>query len=117
MGNRSSNPVRCRFGRHTTTRRQLLRGCSRERPLDDARFSGGARYRLCGDRHRPPIALLSPMPVTRIQQEHHWSIRLEGELRLNCAAELKQLLLEGLAGGKDLELDLESAAEIDVVIL
>ena len=51
------------------------------------------------------------------QHADHCLIRLEGELSLSCATELKRLLLEWFAGGKDLELDLEHAEEIDITIM
>jgi anti-anti-sigma regulatory factor len=57
------------------------------------------------------------MPIAQVQHEPRWSIRLEGEITLACAAELKKLLLGWLVAGKDLELDLEGATEIDVTIL
>ena len=41
-------------------------------------------------------------------------IRLAGELTLTSAAELKNLLLQGLASGNDLRLDLEQAEAIDI---
>ena len=44
-------------------------------------------------------------------------IGLEGRINLACSAELKELLLEWLAAGKDLELDLAGAEEIDITIL
>jgi anti-anti-sigma regulatory factor len=42
---------------------------------------------------------------------------LEGDLTLASAAGLKSLLLEWLAAGTDLQLDLESAGEIDVTVM
>ena len=41
-------------------------------------------------------------------------IRLAGEFTLTSAAELKNLLLQGLASGNDLRLDLEQAEAIDI---
>jgi anti-sigma B factor antagonist len=57
------------------------------------------------------------MPVTLERHETHSLIRLEGECTLTSAAELKRLLLEVLASGKDLHLDLERAAEIDLTVM
>jgi anti-sigma B factor antagonist len=57
------------------------------------------------------------MPVTLQRQEGSWLIRLEGQVTVTSAAELKERLLEWLAAGKNLELDLESAEEIDITIL
>ena len=44
-------------------------------------------------------------------------IRLAGELTLTFAVELKNLLLQGLASGNDLRLDLEQAEEIDITLM
>lgn len=44
-------------------------------------------------------------------------IRLAGELTLTSAAELKNLLLQGLASGNDLRLDLEQAEAIDITVM
>ena len=57
------------------------------------------------------------MPVTLQRQEASWLIRLEGQITVTSAAELKELLLEWLSAGKDLELDLERAEEIDITIM
>jgi anti-anti-sigma regulatory factor len=42
---------------------------------------------------------------------------LDGEFNLTAAGELKRLLLEWLASGGDLQVDLEQAAEIDITLL
>jgi anti-anti-sigma regulatory factor len=57
------------------------------------------------------------MSVTVQQHESQWVISLEGELGVTCAAELKLALLEWLAAGKNLELDLGRAEELDVTIM
>ncbi len=57
------------------------------------------------------------MGIVRKEQEHQWSVRLDGDLSLGCAAELKDTLLEWLASGKNLELDMGSAESIDISIL
>ena len=49
--------------------------------------------------------------------ERHAVIRLEGELTLASAAGLKQRLLEWVASGQDLELDMEKVEQIDVTLL
>ncbi|MGA2182241.1 MAG: STAS domain-containing protein [Bryobacteraceae bacterium] len=51
------------------------------------------------------------------RQEGHSLIRLEGEFTLTSAAELKTLLLEGLASRRDLWLDLERAEGIDITAM
>jgi len=57
------------------------------------------------------------MPITVQRNESHWLIGLEGQITLTSAAELKEMLLDWLATGKDVELDLERAEEIDVAIM
>ena len=57
------------------------------------------------------------MPVTVDRNETNWLIRLEGEFTLTSAAELKRTLLEWLAAGKDLQLDLERADAIDITVM
>ena len=57
------------------------------------------------------------MPVTLEQTEDCCLIRLEGECTVTSAAELNRLLLEGLATGRDLRLDLQTADEIDITVL
>jgi anti-anti-sigma regulatory factor len=51
------------------------------------------------------------------QQESQSVIRLAGELTLTSAAELKNLLLQGLASGNNLRLDLEQAEVIDITLM
>ena len=57
------------------------------------------------------------MPATLEQQADHTLIRLEGECTLATAADLKKLLLEALASGGDLRLDLRSVEEIDITAM
>ena len=57
------------------------------------------------------------MAVTMEQQESQSVIRLAGEFTLTSAAELKNLLLQGLASGNDLRLDLEQAEAIDITLM
>ena len=57
------------------------------------------------------------MAVTMEQQESQSVIRLAGEFTLTSAAELKNLLLQGLASGNDLRLDLEQAEAIDITVM
>ena len=56
------------------------------------------------------------MAVTLQRHESHCLIRLEGPVTVTSAAELKELLLEWLGSGKNLEFDLEQAEEIDITI-
>jgi anti-anti-sigma regulatory factor len=57
------------------------------------------------------------MPLTLERDESRWLLRMEGQITLTSAGELKQLLLEWAAAGKDLELDLQHVEEIDITIL
>ena len=57
------------------------------------------------------------MPVTVEQIEAVRFIRLEGEVTIACAAELKKVLLEALASGGELRLDMASATELDITAL
>ena len=57
------------------------------------------------------------MAVTIERLESQAVIRLAGEFTLTSAAELKSLLLQGLASGNDLRLDLEQAEEIDITLM
>ncbi|HUA20385.1 MAG TPA: STAS domain-containing protein [Bryobacteraceae bacterium] len=51
------------------------------------------------------------------RSESGWLVRVEGDLGVAQAAELHCLLLEGLASGKPLRLDLARAGRIDITIL
>ncbi|MGD1069823.1 MAG: STAS domain-containing protein [Bryobacteraceae bacterium] len=57
------------------------------------------------------------MPATLERHADHALIRLEGECTLASAAELKTLLLDGLASGGDLRLDLQGVEEIDITTM
>jgi anti-anti-sigma regulatory factor len=57
------------------------------------------------------------MSVTLVQQEPHWLIRLDGRVTIASSAELKALLLDWIATSNDLEVNLESAEEIDLTVL
>jgi hypothetical protein len=49
--------------------------------------------------------------------ETHWVLRLEGDFNMASSVELKGVLLEGLASGRELELDLLAAGQIDITFL
>jgi ABC-type transporter Mla MlaB component len=51
------------------------------------------------------------------RQQSQSLIRLDGELTVTSAAELKNLLIEGLSSGQALRLDLENVADVDITIL
>ena len=57
------------------------------------------------------------MPFSVEKDEARCLIRLEGEIGLSEAVELKALLIEGLASGRKLHLDLERAEQIDVTFM
>jgi anti-sigma B factor antagonist len=57
------------------------------------------------------------VPITVERLEKHWLIGLDGEFSITSASELKSLLLEWLVSGRDLQMDLEHAQEIDVSVM
>ena len=57
------------------------------------------------------------MPITLVRNEEHCLIRLEGEVNIASAGDLKQVLLEALASGQELRVDLERAVEPDISTL
>jgi anti-anti-sigma regulatory factor len=57
------------------------------------------------------------MPVALQQNESVCLIRMDGRIGLSCAEELKTLLLEWLSTGKNLELDLDHAENVDIPVL
>ena len=59
----------------------------------------------------------SSVPIILDQYEASCRIRLEGEINISSAAELKKLLLEALSSGKEIRLDMERATELDVTAL
>ena len=57
------------------------------------------------------------LSITMEPIENDVFIRLEGTVNVTSAAELKGLLIEGLASGSNLRLDLQQAEEIDITIM
>ncbi len=57
------------------------------------------------------------MPVIVDRDETRWLLRLEGDFNMTAAGELKKVLLEGLASGQALQLDLERVGLIDITFL
>jgi len=57
------------------------------------------------------------MPLTLLREESRWLIRMEGQITLTSAGELKQLLIEWSSARKDLEFDLQGVEEIDIPIM
>jgi len=49
--------------------------------------------------------------------DFHTLIRMEGDATINGSAGLKQKLLEGLAPGRELLLDLNGVQEVDITLL
>ena len=54
------------------------------------------------------------MSVVVTQSANKWLIRLEREVDISCSGELKQSLLEAISAGKELQVDLRDATEIDI---
>ncbi len=57
------------------------------------------------------------MTVTLDHGEGDCLLHLDGEINIASAAELKALLIEALASGKDLRVDLERATQLDITAL
>ena len=57
------------------------------------------------------------MAVTMDRLENHPLIRLDGELTVACAEELKGLLTEALASNGGFELDLDRTETVDIAVL
>jgi anti-anti-sigma regulatory factor len=57
------------------------------------------------------------VPIRLEENKERCSIHLEDEINIACARELKNLLLQGLASGKDLSVELERATELDVTAM
>ena len=59
----------------------------------------------------------SAVPVTLDHNQNFCLLRLEGEIDITSATELKTLLLQGLASGRELRVDLERATDLDVTAM
>ncbi len=57
------------------------------------------------------------MPVIKEQIDDNTVLRLQGACNVTCVAEMKTLVLEGLATGNPLTVDLVAAEEIDITVL
>jgi anti-anti-sigma factor len=57
------------------------------------------------------------MPVAFDQSNSPSRIRLEGEINIRCAAELKELLLQALTREGALRIDLSATTEVDITAL
>jgi anti-anti-sigma factor len=57
------------------------------------------------------------VPITLDQNKGLCLVRLEGEVNISSAAELKKILIEALATRKELHVDLEHASELDITAL
>ena len=80
---------------------------------------GVGSIRLTQTKSKAPLrnADEGSMAVTLDQSEALCVLRLEGEINIASAAELKKLLLQALASGRELRVDLEGATEVDVTAL
>lgn len=54
------------------------------------------------------------MPLTHERSDNLSKIRLEGDIDIGCAAELKGLLVQALGSGKEVQVSLGSATDLDV---
>ena len=54
------------------------------------------------------------MPIALIEGETQCVIRVEGDLDIASAAELKAMLIAAISSGKELQVDLEGASDFDV---
>jgi anti-anti-sigma regulatory factor len=57
------------------------------------------------------------LSLTVDRNETHWILLMEGDFNMTSAPALKGTLLEGLASGKELKLDLERVGDIDITLL
>ncbi len=57
------------------------------------------------------------MAVAMDESEGQCVIRLDGEVGIACAQELKKVMLQALASGKELQVDLRCATELDVTAI
>jgi len=57
------------------------------------------------------------LPVTLEQDDALGTIRLEGAVDIGCAAELKEMLLDALASGKEVRVALDGATGLDVTAI
>jgi len=57
------------------------------------------------------------VPLTLDQNENFCVLHLEGEIDITSATELKTLLLQGLASGRELRVNLERATDLDVTAM
>ena len=57
------------------------------------------------------------MPVTVAEDKKFWVVRFDGDCGMTCVCELKRMLIEGLASGHPVRVDLDQAGQIDIAIL
>jgi len=57
------------------------------------------------------------LPITLDRNHASCVVRLEGEIDICCAAELKQALLDALASGTGLEIDPSHATTVDITVI
>ncbi len=57
------------------------------------------------------------MPITHAESETQHIIRLEGEVDVGGAAELKRMLIEAVSSRKELRVDLTAATDLDVTAM
>jgi 16S rRNA U1498 N3-methylase RsmE len=57
------------------------------------------------------------VPVTLEENDALSRIRLEGAIEIDCAAELKALLVQALSSGKETRIAIEAATHLDVTAI
>jgi anti-anti-sigma regulatory factor len=57
------------------------------------------------------------LSLTVDRTETHWLLLMEGDFNMTSSAALQGALLEGLASGTELQLDLERVGDIDITFL
>ena len=54
------------------------------------------------------------MPITKAGNESHYVIRLEGEIDVSTAADLKRMLVDAVTASRSVTVDASAATDLDV---
>ncbi|MFZ3266274.1 MAG: STAS domain-containing protein [Terriglobales bacterium] len=57
------------------------------------------------------------MPITHAECETQYILRLEGDVDVGWAAELKRMLIEAVSSRKELQVDLTSVTDLDITVV
>lgn len=57
------------------------------------------------------------MPITHAESETQHVIRLEGDVDVACAADLKRMLIEAVSSRKKLQVDMAAATDLDITAM